>query len=66
MDYVAAIEDSLQLKAIKEFLPMQPGDVIATTADVSELESWVDFKPNTNVKDGVAKFVDWYKDYYKV
>lgn len=66
MDYVAAIEDSLQLKAIKEFLPMQLGDVVATTADVSELESWVDFKPNTNVKDGVAKFVDWYKDYYKV
>ena len=66
MDYIAAIENSLQLKATKEYLPMQMGDVVATTADVSELESWVDFKPNTNVKDGVAKFVDWYRDYYKV
>ena len=64
MDYVSAIEEALQLKAVKEFLPMQMGDVKATTADVSELESWVNFKPNTNVRDGVKKFVEWYKEYY--
>ncbi len=64
MKYVEAIEDALQLKAIKNFLPMQMGDVVATSSDVSELNSWVDFKPDTEVKDGVAKFVDWYKNYY--
>ena len=45
MKYVEAIEDALQLKAIKNFLPMQMGDVVATSSDVSELNSWVDFKP---------------------
>ena len=64
MKYVEAIEDALQLKAIKNFLPMQMGDVVATSSDVSELNSWVDFKPDTEVRDGVAKFVDWYKNYY--
>jgi len=46
-------------------LPMQPGDVRATIADVSDLERAVDFRPRTAVEEGVAKFVAWYKDYYQ-
>ena len=66
MEYVEAVEAALGLTAIKEFLPMQPGDVPATAADTSALESWTGFKPNTSVKEGVAKFVAWYREYYAV
>ena len=66
MAYVEAIEEALGIEAIKEFLPMQPGDVAATSADTSRLHEWVGFKPDTNVKDGVAQFIAWYKDYYHV
>ena len=54
------------MKAEKQFLPMQPGDVVATAADTSALEAWVNFKPNTLVKEGVARFVAWYRQYYCV
>ena len=64
MDYIKALEDALGIEAIKEFLPMQPGDVAATNADTSRLYDWVGFKPDTSVKDGVARFVDWYRTYY--
>ena len=47
-------------------MPMQPGDVPATAADTSALEAWVDFKPNTPVKEGVARFVAWYREFYGV
>ena len=66
MDYINAIETSLGIEAEKNFLPLQSGDVPATSSDTSELEKWVGFKPNTPVKFGVAKFVDWYRDYYKI
>ena len=66
MEYVDAIESALGVVAIKEFLPMQPGDVQATSADTSALEAWTGFKPNTPVKDGVARFVSWYRDFYEV
>ena len=66
LDYILAIEKSLGIKAIKEYLPMQPGDVQATSADTVSLEKWIDFKPNTDINYGVKKFVDWYKDYYKI
>ena len=66
MDYIDALEQALGVTAVKEFLPMQPGDVPATAADTSALEAWVQFKPNTPVKDGVANFVAWYKDFYGV
>ena len=46
--------------------PIQPGDVPATYADVSELTRWTGFKPGTPVADGVARFVEWYRNYYKV
>ncbi len=66
MDYIKAIETSIGIEAKKNFLPLQSGDVPATSADTSELERWVGFKPNTPVEMGVKRFVDWYRDFYKV
>jgi UDP-glucuronate 4-epimerase len=66
MDYIAALETALGIEANKEFLPMQPGDVPATSADTRELGEWVGFQPNTPVTHGVAKFVAWYRDFYNV
>lgn len=66
MDYIAALEGALGLTAKKNYLPMQPGDVPATSANTDELNAWVGFKPNTAVNDGVARFVDWYRSYYAV
>ena len=66
MDYIEAVEKALDITATKEFLPMQPGDVPATAADTSALEAWTGFKPNTPVKDGVARFVSWYREFYGV
>ena len=62
--YIEALEDALGKTAIKEMLPLQPGDVPDTFADVSELEAAVGYKPATPVKEGVARFVDWYRAYY--
>jgi len=66
MDYIEAVENALGITVTKEFLPMQPGDVPATAADTSALEAWTGFKPNTPVKDGVARFVAWYREFYGV
>jgi UDP-glucuronate 4-epimerase len=65
MDFIETIENVLGKKAKKEFLPMQPGDVPSTFADVQDLESDIGFKPNTPIKKGIEKFVEWYLDYYK-
>ncbi len=65
MDYIGAIESALGMEAKKNFLPMQDGDVPATYADTSELNAWTDFQPNTSVKDGVARFVAWYREYFR-
>jgi UDP-glucuronate 4-epimerase len=64
--YIAALEHSLGRKAKMELLPMQPGDVPSTMADVSELEAAVGFRPKTSVEDGIARFVEWYRDFYAV
>ena len=64
LHFIEAIEKKLGIEAKKNFLPMQPGDVAATWADVNELIEDVDFKPNTTIEDGISRFVDWYKDYY--
>ena len=66
MDYVSALEDALGTTARKNFLPMQPGDVPATAADTRNLEHWVDFRPDTAVRTGVSRFVDWYMSFYGV
>ena len=65
MDYIAALESALGVTAKKNYLPMQPGDVPATSANTDELDAWVGFKPDTAVKVGVARFVDWYRGYYQ-
>lgn len=64
LDYIAALEKALGKKAKLELLPIQPGDVPSTMADVSDLEAAVGFRPGTTIEDGVAKFVAWYLDYY--
>ena len=65
MAFIEAIEGALGQTAQKEYLPLQDGDVPATSADVSELESWTDFRPATPVIDGVGRFVQWYRSYFK-
>ncbi|MFV1872208.1 MAG: NAD-dependent epimerase [Oleiphilus sp.] len=64
--YIEIIEECVGKKAIKNMLPLQAGDVPATYADVEALIKDVDYKPSTSIEDGVAKFVDWYRDFYKV
>ena len=54
----------VQTKAIKEYVGMQPGDVVATESDTQSLLDWINFKPSTNIQTGVSEFVDWYKEYY--
>jgi UDP-glucuronate 4-epimerase len=65
-DYIDALEQALNKKAVKEFVSMQAGDVLATAADTSELDSWIGFKPSTPVTVGVRRFVEWYRDFYRV
>ncbi len=66
MDFVKAIEEALNKKAIKEMLPIQPGDVEATFADVSDLVSNFDYKPSTTIKQGVKEFINWYEEYHNL
>jgi len=66
MDYIGAVEKALGIETEKNFLPMQAGDVPATSADVQALMNDVGFKPNTPVELGVKNFVDWYKGYYQI
>jgi UDP-glucuronate 4-epimerase len=63
LDYIAAVEKALGKKAEMELLPMQPGDVAATCADIDALENAVGYRPGTPVDVGVRNFVDWYKEY---
>lgn len=65
MDYIETLEKCLGKQALKEFLPMQPGDVYRTYADVDDLIQDYGFKPETSIEDGLRKFVEWYLDYYK-
>ena len=66
MDYVKEIELNLGIEAIKEFHPLQPGDVKATTADITNIQTQLGYAPSTNIKTGVKNFVDWYREYYQV
>lgn len=66
MRYIEVLEDCLGKKAIKEMLPLQPGDVPDTFADASELVHDVGYQPNTPVEEGVRQFVEWYRGYYQV
>ena len=64
MDFIGEIEEKLEKKAEINFMPLQPGDVIASHADVSGLVKDFDYKPDTDIKAGIRDFVDWYLDYY--
>ena len=64
MDFIETLEKALGKTAEKEYLPMQPGDVYQTYADVSELERDFDFRPSTSIEKGLGKFAEWYRDYY--
>ena len=66
LDFIAAIESALGKTALKNYLDLQPGDVPATYADVSDLVDDVGFKPSTSIADGIAQFIDWYKTYYRI
>lgn len=66
MRYIEVLEDCLGKKAIKNFMPLQPGDVPATYANVDDLVQDVDFKPNTSIEEGIAKFVAWFREYHKI
>jgi UDP-glucuronate 4-epimerase len=65
MQLISVLENCLGIEAKKEFLPMQPGDVPATYADIDDLAREVGFLPQTGIETGVARFVAWYKEYYK-
>ncbi|MFM1991911.1 MAG: putative Nucleoside-diphosphate-sugar epimerase [Pseudomonadota bacterium] len=64
LEFIAAIEEAIGRRAELRLLPMQPGDVPATFADTSELARWVGFAPRTPIREGVRRFVDWYRGYY--
>ncbi len=66
MAYIRALENSLNLTAELELLPMQPGDVPDTYADIDDLIRDIDYKPQVNIDVGIARFVEWYRSYYKV
>ena len=63
MRFITVMEQALGREAVKDFQPMQLGDVVATAADTSRLEKWVGFKPSTSLNVGLSKFISWYKEY---
>ena len=64
--YIKVLEDCLGMKAERELLPMQPGDVPETSADIDDLRDYVGFRPAITVETGIARFVEWYRDFYDV
>ncbi|EHM45332.1 MAG: NAD-dependent epimerase [Yokenella regensburgei] len=66
MDYITALEEAIGTPAQKNMMPVQPGDVLETSADTTPLFDVTGFKPQTSVKEGVKNFVDWYREFYKV
>ena len=63
--FINMMEEALGKKAIKNFLPIEKGDVEITYADTNKLEEWIDFRPKINIKEGINNFVRWYIEYYK-
>jgi UDP-glucuronate 4-epimerase len=64
--YIEIFEECLGMKAEQNLLPLQPGDVLETFADVEDLAADVGYRPSTTIEEGVARFVEWYRDYYSV
>ncbi|AIX51295.1 MULTISPECIES: NAD-dependent epimerase [Pantoea] len=65
MTYIESLEKALGIEAVKNMLPMQPGDVLGTSADTQPLYDAINFRPQTSVEQGVQQFVDWYRDFYQ-
>jgi len=65
MRYIEVLEEKLGKKAILNLMPMQPGDVARTEADVEETRAALDYAPSTPIEVGIGAFVDWYRDYYR-
>ncbi|MFP3443340.1 NAD-dependent epimerase/dehydratase family protein [Pseudomonas sp. SIMBA_067] len=66
LHFVECLEDALGIKAQRDYLPLQAGDVLETWADVGSLARWIDFTPDTSLEHGVNAFVGWYRDFYRV
>ncbi len=66
LDFIETIEEVLGKKAIRNYMPMQKGDVSATWADASLLKNLTDYSPQTNFRDGITRFIEWYREYYNV
>ena len=66
LEVVRLLEEAIGKKAKRELLPMQPGDVPATYADIDDLMRDVDFRPATSIADGIARFVEWYRAYHRL
>lgn len=66
LDFITAIENSLGKKAIKKMMPIQPGDVVSTCADISDLAKDTGYQPEMSVEEGVNRFVKWYVEYYAI
>lgn len=66
LDFIDVLEEELGMKAVREYLPMQPGDVYQTYADVDDLERDFGYRPSTTLKQGLHEFAKWYRDYYQI
>jgi len=66
MDYVRTLEEALGKQGEKKFMPMQPGDVVSTSADISKAQKMLGYNPKTQIAEGIPKFVEWYKEYYGI
>ena len=65
IEFITKIEEKLGIEAIKDYCEMQQGDVACTFADTSEIEEWINFKPNTPIEHGISEFINWYKNFYR-
>ena len=66
MNFIEILENEIGIKAIKNFKEFQKGDVQSTFASIKLLEKWTGFKPYTSINEGIKKFIDWYKTFYKL
>ncbi len=66
IDFIDAIENELKIKANRNFMPIQKGDVTKTWANASLLKELTGYKPKTEIKEGISNFISWYRDYYNV
>ena len=64
MKFIETLEGEIGKEALKDFKEIQPGDVVATAAETSKIEDWIKYRPNTPLKKGINKFVNWFVDYY--